>query len=381
MDGANKMTKEELIELLEKSDDKYAILTSYETFAKCTFPEEEFLDLMKQYLTNEQKVELFKSLFFAKRVAEIQHPEDHRITFREYRNSVRESISLLASVDDTKMMMDVLTDESLEKTLFSGEMGAIFDCLSDEEKERIFRNQAIMQSGRFDVVSLLKHISEEKRKDLLLESSYLLEKLKVRLFSLVPMVQNIQGDEFINSFLERYTLDSYQISELLMQYSTEKKKDVLLSNSFELSSSEKTKLLSSFEVDALISFLNEHPDFIESSSMKEFLITSTFEQEKAKEFFSKIESLKLDDTKKKMMIAAIPEEVKSKLNREMLPSELQGAFDLILKRNMESAFIPSYFLQVDLTGDLEKYKGLDEYLFINGEKVLSEEREKLLELR
>ena len=373
------MTKEELIELLEKSEDKYSIFTSYELIAKCTFPEEEFLALMKQYLTNEQKLELFNNNYFAKRIVAVKHPENPHISFGEYMSASLESTHLLASITDYHMLMEVMTNVDLVKRMSS--VSIVYDVMPDEAKISLLGNLNLMKSAKLNPVELLRHISADKRKPILLNKDYLIDELNASFYSIGEMAREIQNDDFITEFIKAYSLETYQLLPFLSGLSAPKKKEILLEDTYHLSSFHKKDLLRTFEVEALISFVNENPDFLNNSAIEFFEISRSFDREKTEELMKRLGELELDDVGKRMIIAMIPEEIKTQMNRENIPSELQSALDITVSNHELSTHLPSYRIDVDLNSDLTKYQVLGKYLYINGEELSSDEKEKLYELR
>ena len=120
------MNAQDLRELLEKTDDKLSIFASRETLSKCEINVKELLELIRDFLTDEEKLKLFDYSHF------MQFPE-----------SIRHGIIGLVSDEDIRLQM--MSNDNIMDGLASYQIAGIMRKMSDYGKKQLLYNQEFIE--------------------------------------------------------------------------------------------------------------------------------------------------------------------------------------------------------------------------------------------
>ena len=172
------MNAKKLRELLEISSDKFSIFQDKSLLSQYSFSVNEFTSLISDFLSDEQKVQLF----------ELEH-------FKKLNPFLKSSI--IEVVSDDKMKLKCLSNPDFIKGFTEYELVNMIETLDDSSKMKILENPDFWKKYHTDFSCIIKSLGKENKREIL------------------------SRKDFIEHELE---LDDYQIKDILISIKEEKTK-------------------------------------------------------------------------------------------------------------------------------------------------------------
>lgn len=260
---------------LQKSKDKLSIFRNKKILNKFNFNEEELNRLIKIYLTDEQKAELFEI--------------DHFRNLRSYQ--IKDIIEL---IKDDRLKLKLLKDDELMSGMTEFDIVYIINLLKDEAKMEVLKDTNYREKYNIDeyhIKNIIVEFTNDNKKSLLLDKDFVEKELKIGKNYISMIVASLESEDEKIKFIDEYEFGSYELSEILCTFSDEYKKVVLLENKYNLMKYEINAILISMETNAIINFINENEQFCAQNGIEPYVIMAIMDSKKQLEFIQQLENI------------------------------------------------------------------------------------------
>ena len=346
------MERREFKQLLDEAEDKLSIFTNIEiikTYSNDT-KTEEYYDLVSEYLSDE---EIIKLLDYAK---DFNYPDRKK---------------LILMISDSELLYNILQDdEKIEE--FKQIIWQLVRKLNDSDKEKLLNRPDWIKNHKlqaYDIKYIIKSLKESARYTILLNKTLVKDMLQIADWDIAEIVSTLELDEEKDKLIDIYQFRESDQVKIVKTYSDEGKARILSITKF--GEYEKTSILRTFEIDNLITYIN-NPE-TDLSDIKICEIIEGLDTERQKEFISKLNNVNVTINEKREIIAKLKPETKKEIDAQELEPDLANAL------NVKTDDIWGEII-VDLSADLEQYRGLDRILSIDPTKFDEFERDRFKQL-
>lgn len=241
-----------------------------------------------------------------------------------------------------------------------------------QDKVSVFLNPELILSceglGNSTLTDLITtYLDDTQIEELLRNEEIVLNGLGLKNYNLSKIISSMDSVEKKIEILSRYDLEEYDKVNILKTFPLEQKIQTILNNTYNLNKVNLTQIISSLNIDNLINFINTNEEFLKNNKISIANITYTLDTKSSIELVNKLNLIKCSKLEKNAILATLNVEAKKKINRESLSEEEKNILDI--KRldviNMPKGSYNDGFLEVDLDENIEKFKGLDEYIKVN----------------
>lgn len=251
----------------------------------------------------------------------------------------------------------------------------IINSLGEYGKVQILYNNDFLtkyQIADFYVTRIMISLSDTTKVELLSNKDFIENQLKLNKYKVSSIIESIQDEKLKLQALDIYNLENNQIVSVLETCSDNSKAVSLLDNKYNFRKSDVVFLLSSMDVDTLMTFINEHNEFLDKNSISTYQITVRFDKEKQLEFVEKLENVNLPTNEKRKILATLRQETKDNIDISNYSEEYKTAIEM--KVNELDMIVP------DLDRNLEQYRGLEDLMYINPIDMTEVDKENLSKL-
>ena len=157
------MNAQDLRMLLEQTNDKLSILASSETLNKYELSAKEFLELISDFLSDEDKLKLF----------DYSH-------FRNFEGRIKSRI--ISLVSDENIILQMLNNDNIINGLASSHIVNIIKKMSDNAKQQLLHNQEFIEKHQiadYELIDIVSSLSDGARADVLMDIDLIKNKLHV----------------------------------------------------------------------------------------------------------------------------------------------------------------------------------------------------------
>lgn len=193
------------------------------------------------------------------------------------------------------------------------------------------------------------YLTDEQKLFLLHNTEFVLEKLNTEYIK--NIVRELKEDKAKLDIIEIYQFEDRQIESII----------------------------SSFSIDSLVELFSHNKEFLEKYKIKPYLITKNLSNEKQIEIISRIEELGCTNQEKKLILATLSSTVKQEIDTANFPQEYKDAIQMEICQDFTKIWEFDKII-INLNDNPEKYKDLDEIIFINPMNITNKEREFVLNL-
>ena len=205
-------------------------------------------------------------------------------------------------------------------------------------------------------------------------SNYELTSLITRFLTNNQKVSLLQDTDFA---LEKLTIP--YIKDIVMGLNVDDKIKIDIIKSYDFDIHQINNILTSFSVDSLVDLFS-NKDFLDKYKVQPYKVTRFLTFEKQLEFLSRFEELDLNLAEKRKILATLSKDVKDNIDTSNFSEEYITAIEIQVNYDFNYNNNLYYKFMIDFNSDLEKYRGLDELIFINPMNISTEDRTKMLEL-
>lgn len=348
-------------EELEKIQDKAALFRDTEKLLNYIETVQDYLDLFV-LLDDNQKSEIMKSEFFLKQCGTLKRKAiesivDNKVKFNLIKNGYIKDI-----VDDNWFAKNLLKELPEEMIL-----DIIKDGVSIEK----------LDISSFDVTRLIEGMSPASIESLLQEPEQL-KAVGISEYDIPTLISKITNDKTKELVMSKYELKDYERIKILTSFSTEYKLQILKEDA-SLDKEAKKTLIGSLTTEEKIDFMKNNVSFMQENDIRAFDIVRRMKKEEQINFIKNISELNLDEKEIRLIIAGLSNDTKDEMDRELVDKKYRALLDLRLDDG-KSNFKRIGTIVPDLTGDITKYEGLGEIMYINPLDIDENQRSKLLDL-
>lgn len=326
------MEEKDLRLLLEKTEDKLSIFGNKNELIKYNLRNIDLVNLVKEFLNDEQKQKIF----------EFEH-------FKKINGNIK--LAIIESIFDDKVKLNMFSKPEIISNFKSNHVISFINSLKDENK-----------------IKMLKNVDELKKFNIKGNEKYALNEI-IKSFN----------DEYTKiEMIELYKIKNNDMIDILKTFSVESKKEILINDKFCLDNYDIQKIVESFDVENVIEFFKENNKFLEEKGIKEYEIVANFNDEKQLEFVSRLEENNLSVAKNKEILVYLNKNTKEKLDKSNFSKEYIDVIEINIQQDNSTKSFGK--IEIDFKNDLEKYSDLDNHIYINPLKLCNEEREKIYKL-
>lgn len=357
------MDIQDLWKILEASNDKFSVFADEESFLQYNFSISDFLHVADNFLTDEEKLKLF-DLKYIKRQS----------------SNIKESVLNLIQKDDIKLK--AILNEDITAGLEQYQIQDIINTLGTTGIIQIIENPEFIQKHniqRIEIVNMIEKLNDKNKQELLLKNSYLLEELQLEPYLITKVIVSLENEDAKLEMIELYNLNEFLAFDVLTTFSDESKVEIITENKYKYNKFNLTKMISSLNLNSLIEFFRDKKDFLEKNNIKPHEIIRMFPKENQLELVSNLENMNLTLGEKKRILVTIDPKIKKDIDKSNFPPEYITALEM--KRELENISTRHYNkIILDLNDDLEKYRDLDELIYLNPTELPRDEKDKIFEL-
>lgn len=346
------MNAKDLRKLLEEAEDKFAIFTNIDILKQGDFTVGEFGKLVDEFLKDEQKQKLFDLDVFLNLTPALKS-------------------NIISTIKDDDIVLELIERDEVISGFKDYHFTSAIRNLGEKGKIKLLRDQELLKKiglKNYDIKDMVKSLNDKNKREIL-EDSELVKALGLNDYDMVNIISSFKREKTKIEALELYKLPNELILGVLETLSDERKTEILKENPYGLKGYNLMYLASTLTADGVVWLFKDNKDFLDENHIKPYEITSLFDKEKATEFISKIEDTDLKLEEKRQIMVTLDEEVKAEIDKSKLLPEYVSALEIKISNWKE--------ILVDFDGDLEKYRGLDQLIFVDGTKV---PKDKLLQL-
>ena len=379
------MAKEELREFLKSSDDKFNVLSDIETVKPYHITIKELLELIDEFLDDEQKVALL-NVNYAQRpiiksnIIMLIKDETKRldVIFNKELTSglgTNEIVDIIKSQSSSTLLEILNNTEFLEANKIGKyQIIDIIEVQSSDVILQILSNYALLEKCKlesYEVKTLFRPLNEKDKLKFFENADYIKETLKLSEYEISDMISSITDEKVKEGLMQSYELSNGSKVSIIKNFSDDEKEKLILGDELDLNYMDFETIMSSMGIDNLIQLLNNNTDFFKESGVRLHKVVEMLNNEKQKEFVSKIDELQLPNIEKRASMVMLKDEVKSEIDAQNMPEELKTAIQMKSKYGN---------VIIDFNKNLGEYRGLDILISAEPTKLPEEDRRKMIKL-
>lgn len=344
------MDAQDLRKLVEKSEDKFNIFVDKKVLGLYDFDVIEFFDLIKEFLTDEEKIRLYD--------------------YPQFKGSEDLLIDAISN-QKLKIQMIIRFEEKLEHYQLSD----LVKKLEDEARKEILHNKEFMEKNQFKYTEKKDFISGTSspiKEELLMDKELTKEILKFTDKQIVDFSKDIKSEKIKERIIKIYKFDKIFIVDLITTYSYKSKLEKILKEK-DWNKNDKIKIINSFKVEELIEFFKENKPFLINNNIHPFELVRELDIKSQKFFITKLEDINLSLNEKRIILAYLEKEVKDSIDTTNFQQEYKTAISIEKDKSRNNII-------VDFNRNLEDYRGFDKNIKIYPNKLNEVQKTKLLQL-
>lgn len=317
------MDSKDLRALLENEPNKLNIFGNRELLHECSMSVSDLFSLIQDFLTDEEKLTLFK------------YPH-----FQSLSKSIRVGILKRINDDFVKFKALILpTNKDFDKDDFK----EIVEKSSENLITKILEHK--------EVATVLFHFTNSE---------------------VCSLMKNLSDDVVKKNLMNIYQLEDLSKLSIIKTFDTQHKLEEVKQDN--ISASSKISLLRTLDSHELVQFISENKDFLNKDDIKIYNIIDGMDNESQLEFVKHLEETNMTFNEKREVLALVDGSIKDHLDLNDFPEEYITALEM--KKTSEFSEV----IDVDLDKDLEIYKGLDNIISICPENFDEKQRASFLKL-
>lgn len=341
---------------LEKTKDKFSIFANKEMLKQYHFNAKEFLDLISDFLSDEEKNRLFDYAHFTNLDPWIKG-------------------GIIGSISDENILLQMINNENIMSGLESYQTIALIKRLNDNTKLQLLHNQNFIQKYQipdYELRNIVSTLSEQAQEKILLDVNFVTNQLHLAGHQIMKLVENLSNDEVKDKVLKIYPLENYQKVLILKTCSNRYKMEAILQEK-DFDKFHIISILQTLDRENLSEFLVEQREFCKGKGIAPYEVIQRLDSKRQKEFITNLDNFAFTLSEKREILATLNIDVKESIDTSNFPEEYKSALTIQMTDNGRKIIL-------DLERNLEDYKGLDHLISENPENFTEEQRLKFLKL-
>ena len=327
------MNAQDLKRLLEKSDNKLDIFANIEILYNCDIDIVELFELVKEFLSDEEKLKLFDYQFFEGTESWI-----------------------IGSISNENIKLEIIYNYNFMSKFKNYAIVDSIKSLSDNRKKQILQDEKFINKYQFtkqELCDIISSFSDEAKTKILTNIELIIDKLQLSSEQIAKLIKELLSDEAKTKILEIYELEEQLIFDIVNTYSNENKLEIILKEK-RLNKYNKIQLLSSLNIETLGEFFKENKEFCVKHDIHPYEIIRKLDSERQKDFITKLENFGLSSSEKKEILVILNDDVKQNIHKENFPQEYKTIISIPTKyRNGKKEAL------FDTKRNIEDYRELD----------------------
>ena len=357
------MNAQDLRKLLEESKNKFNIFVDRSVLAQYSLTVADLLQLVNDFLSDEEKGQLF----------ELEH-------FKKLPSHVR--CRILQEISNSETKLAVLENPSAVSDLETHHILNIIQSLDSNSKLKILHNSKFLEEHEiknYDINKIVSGLDDDAKLTIITDTRFAKEELHLKDYQIVDSICSLQSEEAKIQLIDRYEFKNYQIMDILKTFSDKGKEPIILNNKYSLERNHLVDIIATLSSDSLIQFIRDNKKFMEQNGITPYRISKRLSKDEQLEFTSRIEEMGLSLKEKRQVFAMLGQEAKNEIDVAKLPEEYRTAVEMQTE-NDSTNYATLGKIKLDFSKDLELYQGLDELIYLNPMEISVEHREQVLEL-
>lgn len=354
------MGAQELRKLLEETEDKFGIFADREKLVKYSFNVIELSNLVKDFLTDDEKLKLF----------EFNHFKNANTILKSY---------IINTISDDDIKVKLIIESDIASNFEKYQLVNIIKNLNDNSKIDILKNSEFLKNknlSSYETKDIINTLGVKARETLLEDKNLLEEDLEFKSYEICKLVEELESEDKKLQMIELYNISQYEIVDVLKTFSNESKRKILIENKYGFNKNEVKSIVNSFDNNTLIDFIKNNKEILENNNIEPYEIIINKDSKFQTEFITHLEEIGLNNKQKKQILATLEDETKESIDKINFSKDYLNALEM--KVNKDTDVYQKII--VDYNKDLEKYKDLDELLYVKPTDISNENREKLFKL-
>lgn len=251
-----------------------------------------------------------------------------------------------------------------------------------QDKLSMFLNPELILScdklTNSDLTELITTFLDDSQKvELLKNEEIILNVLGLKNYNVSNIISSLNNVENKIEMLSKYDLENYNKIGIIRSFPLEQKIQTILNNTYNLKKADLAQIIASLSIDNLINFVNTNKEFLNNNNLSIANITRILDKKSSIELINKLNLISCSQLEKNAILATLNVEAKGKINKDILSDEEKTILDIKIRDVLNKSEDPynDGLLEVDLNEDIEKFKGLDEYIIINPSSLSKEQLE------
>ena len=350
------MNAEALRKRLEKTKDKFSIFANKKMLKQYHFNAKEFLDLISDFLSDEEKNRLFDYAHFTNLDPWIKG-------------------GIIGSISDENILLQMINNENIMSGLESYQIIALIKGLNDNTKLQFLHNQNFIQKYQipdYELRNIVSTLSEQVQEKILLDVNFVTNQLHLAGHQIMKLVENLSNDEVKDKALNIYPLENYQKVLILKTCSNRYKMEAILQEK-DFDKFHIISILQTLDRENLSEFLVEQREFCKEKGIAPYEVIQRLDSKRQKEFITNLDNFAFTLSEKREILVTLNIDVKESIDTSNFPKEYKSVLTMQMTDNGRKIIL-------DLERNLEDYKGLDHLISENPENFTEEQRLKFLKL-
>lgn len=267
------MGVQDLRKLLENAEDKLSIFQDKEQLSQYDMSIAEFLELVRDFLEDEQKAQLLETVHIKKLSAHIKK-------------------SIINDVIDDNIRLDLIRNDDIISDLDEWQVRGLVESLGENGKIQILQDSSFFEKHEmkdYEIIKIISSLSDENKVSLLSNRDLLEKQLKLKDYTIKDIVASLEDEQVKLNMSDIYGFKSYMAKDIIKTFSYNGMKEVLLENKYDFNDYDITYLVTSMDTDSLIDFISNHKEFLTQNNVSPYLIIKKIGSEKQLEFMAKFE--------------------------------------------------------------------------------------------
>lgn len=353
------MNSKDLRKLLEESNDKFSIFANRDTLVKYELKIIELVELINDFLDDEQKKKLFN----------IEHFKNSSTTIRS---------SIIRDIKDINIKLELLENADAVSNFNYFDISPIIDSMEQEYKIKMLYNKEFLQKygiDKFEIFGIINSLDEQNIQKILVNREFVEENL-YKMY-IPDFISKLESEKLKLELIQQYNIEGHDQVQVLKTFSDKSKIQMVLADEYEFSKRNKIEIIQTFNVDELKNFLNNNKEFLTQNDISVYEITKNLSKDNQLDFVAKIETMDLTLNEKREILATLREDTKENIDKSILSQEYITAIEMKIGNDIKEGNAFGKVI-IDFSKDLEIYRGLDKIISINPMRIT--DRSKINEL-
>lgn len=385
--------EDEIGKLIEKSKNRLSILSDVELLEKNGVNLQKLLDLIDEYLSDEEVKEIVESKVFSikARVHIINRIKNDKIKSEllvsNSSDLYQEGVMIVSHIMKnirSEYKKELLENQLILDKLFMEDIIEYFNELDERTRINMLMNPEQLEKLEFkekEIDTVIQSFSIEKKVEILRDSEFLVNGLKTSEMQRLKIILSLGDEEKIELLKDKEVLRKIGIldkfdNEIISSFSDEKKLEVILSNEYGLSNSDLETVICTLDSNSLAEVL-KRSELMEKLGVEPYEITQKIPLGVQLDFVENFDESNLSELENRKIFLTLDKTVKDKVDVGSLSEKYVEAMSINISEKLDSA----YNIDISYDESIEKYKGLDKFISVRAQYLVEEEdRENLKKL-